>query len=94
MRLDHLLSKEHISIAPRVVGDGKRGGRDHFGFIRNPVDAHGWNADNHPSRVLPASSAGGGRGYIDTLLGPEGTRECFSLGNKTTGLDFSHTAVR
>jgi hypothetical protein len=40
------------------------------------------------------SCVSGCGGYIDTLLGPEGTRECLSLGNKTTGLDFSHTAVR
>ena len=52
------------------------GWQSHFGFERNPVEAHGWNAD------MRLEDAGGLWGFwfgdvVDTLSGPERTRECF-----------------
>jgi hypothetical protein len=54
-----------------------------MGGTLTPIPAGGW------------SSVSGCGGYIDTLLGPERTRECFSpVRAITTGLNFSHTAAR
>ena len=90
MRLDHLLSKEHIS-ATRHIGECGCG-RDRLVPNRGTADAHGWNADKHPSRVLPA--------FVLVVRGVISTHcwvlrehvSVFLLGNKTTRLSFSHTA--
>ena len=69
MRLDHLLSKEHLlnllEESSVVVPEPLRT-RTRFG------GAHGWNADRFHRIGLPAVSGDRG-GYIDTLLGPERT---------------------
>ena len=83
MRLDHLLSKEHVQLSS-VYSDNKAAKP----FRRNPVlseqhasgGAHGWNIDivtrtNVVLSVRSLRGAGTGAGWkpgLCTLLGPEG----------------------
>ena len=89
MRLDHLLSKEHLKVpCPSTVLDVCFAGDAHIGDICSPVGAQGWNINKQVpgatpgSPVRPVPSGTGletAAGLWDrvfpfgTLLGPEAT---------------------
>lgn len=82
MRLDHLLSKEHISSRRSTQVDFSSG-RDCFVPTCGTADAHGWNTDKHSFHHCRPECRWE-KSYIDALLGPERTRECFLYRKVTT----------
>ena len=57
MRLDHLLSKEHLKVAgPSTVLDVCFAGDAHVGSICFPVGAQGWNINRQVPGVEPGST--------------------------------------
>lgn len=57
MRLDHLLSKEHLKVMrPSTVLDVCFAGDAHVGSICFPVGAQGWNINRQVPGVEPGST--------------------------------------
>ena len=87
MRLDHLLSKEPLRCDALLNSQQMIERQKPFRMHTSSGGAHGWNTDNQ-LLFITAGPAGGSNCYIDALLGPERTRECFFHGKTYAGFRF------